>query len=371
MSRLHVMHLIMDLDIGGSQRLAQTLVTACHHSQFRFSVCALGHDGPMRGQFAAAGVPCWSLNKHAGLDWMAVARLAHLIRRIRPHVLHTHHTGALIYGTAARMLAGTRGHIHTEHSHDILDASGRLRFLQRVLSAAPLTTVCVAEEVRQYLGLVAGIPWERMAVLQNGVDTDRFAPGGANPRLLRELGVEDDGPVVVTVGRLDPLKDQATLIKAFAMVRQRVPNAWLLLVGDGPLRRSLAELASDCGQSDRVVFAGVRTDVERILPLCSVFALSSTNEGLPLVALEAMASGLPLVATSVGGIPQLVEDGNTGLLCPAGDMAALADALVRALTDDGVGRALGANGRRLVETRHSLQAMVAAYEALYRNAAGE
>lgn len=362
MSRLRVMQVIGQMDVGGIEKLAAAIAKQCRRDKFHVSVCALGGDGPLRVELEEEGVPSFCLGKRLGLDWRIVLRLSRLLRREKVSVLHTHHISTLIYGLPAAVLSGVKGVIHTEHSHDALDDSPRLRFLLRLLARRTEVVVCVADEVASYLTQNVGVPRRKILVLRNGVDTELFRPGLADEALLGEL-------VIGTVGRLDPLKDHLTLLRAFRLLAEQVPNARLVIVGDGPLRRELEAASYSLGIGSKVAFLGRRSDIAGLLRGMHIFVLSSIKEGLPLALLEAMASGVPVVATNVGGIPQVVQDRRTGILCPPGDPARLAQSIHQLIRDDGLRQRLTDAARSLVETSYSLKSTVSGYESLYTAAA--
>ncbi|MGQ9697851.1 MAG: glycosyltransferase, partial [Armatimonadota bacterium] len=311
----------------------------------------------------------FSLGRRPGLDARVVWRLARLICRKKVSVLHTHHTGALVYGVPAALIAGLGTVVHTEHSHDVLDSNPRLRVAERLLTRFAWTTTCVTEEVQEYLSRRVGISPRRLVVLPNGVDTKLFVPGPADPALLEELCLVGH-PVVGTVGRLDPLKDHESLLRAFAAVHSAVPKARLVIVGDGPLRDHLRNMAKELGVEDAVYFTGARSDVAALLRAFDVFVLSSTHEGLPLALLEAMSAGLPVVATAVGGVPRAVEHGVSGFVCPPGDAETLSSLILHLLEHRELRAVVGRNARVRVESHFSVERMVAGYKDIYEAARG-
>jgi glycosyltransferase involved in cell wall biosynthesis len=201
-----------------------------------------------------------------------------------------------------------------------------------------------------------GVPSPRLRLVYEGVPDRATAPGGREA--LRGLGIPDGVPVVGNVAALTGHKDHATLVEAMALLRRRLPEARLVVAGEGELRPALEARVRERGLEDRVVFAGFRRDLDRLLPAFSVFCLSSHLEGLGTSLLDAMAFGLPVVATAAGGIPEAVEDGVTGRLTPPRDPAALADALADVLGDEERRRAYGAAGRRRFLERFTADHMV-------------
>jgi glycosyltransferase involved in cell wall biosynthesis len=225
--------------------------------------------------------------------------------------------------------------------------------------------VAVSTSVRDHLARAARVPGRKLRTLVNGIDTDRFRPGARTGALRDRFGVPPDAPLVGTVARFSPVKNQTLLLDAFAAVRREEPRARLALVGDGPLREELAARAAALGIADAVHFAGLTPDPAAAYRDLDAFALSSLSEGTSISVLEAMASGVPVVATAVGGTPALLDGGACGALVPSGDAAALADRLLAALRDPAA-RAAAERARGRAVDVYSLHAMTAGYERLYR-----
>jgi sugar transferase (PEP-CTERM/EpsH1 system associated) len=252
-----------------------------------------------------------------------------------------------------------------------IDGSARRPALLRRLHA-PLVDryVTVSKDLERYLVRRIGIAPARITQIYNGVDTTRFAPAGAAARDTLPAGFAPPGACVIgTVARVQPVKDHATLLRAFAALAASAPalaaNARLAIVGDGPLLADLRALAATLGVDGTTWFAGERTDVPALLRALDLFVLPSRNEGISNTILEAMASGIPVVASAVGGNVELVADGTTGTLFPAGDAAALARALERYLADAALRAAQGRSARAAATERFSLPAMVAGYQRVY------
>jgi len=285
------------------------------------------------------------------------------LRAERPDVLHTHQLGALLYAGRAARRARVPLVVHTEHGKHY---AGRLRWrlLGRFAARSARRVFAVSGDIgRELCGCGIASPTKVIHV-PNGVDADRFELADGPGELRREFGLPADGPVIGTVGRLTALKRQDVLLKGFARLEH--PTARLLIVGDGPAREELVNLAARLGITNRVVFAGYREQPERAVGAMDVFALTSESEGMPLAILEAWAAGKPVVASRVGGVPELVADGRTGLLFSAGDDAEAARLLSRLLTDRPLAAALGAAGRALVRERYDTRVMAATYVRHYR-----
>jgi len=214
------------------------------------------------------------------------------------------------------------------------------------------------------------VPAWKVRVIPNGIDAAPFREDRDCGELRRSLGIPAAAPVIGTVGRLSEIKRQDLMIRAFAEAIRRVPDAHLLLVGDGPLRESLQTLADELGLSRRVHLVGYQDRPERYLQVMDIFALTSRSEGMPLAVLEAWAAARPVVASRVGGLPEMVEDGRTGILVPSGDQTALANTLIALATNPELRRQMGGAGRHEVESRFDVGTMAENYARHYRELLG-
>jgi sugar transferase (PEP-CTERM/EpsH1 system associated) len=375
-----VVHLVYRLDIGGLETLLVDTINRMPAQRYRHAVVCLTDYTDFAKRITRADVELFALHKQPGLGLDSHLKLFKLLRRLRPAILHTYNLGTVEYAAVA-MLAQVPVRVHAEHGRDAGDPHGTNRkhnLLRRLLVPVIDRYVPVSSDLRQWLKNVVGIPDAKNQFIGNGVDTERFRAGAvagdplepwSAPGTLAR-GVATPAPFVIgTVGRLQDVKDQACLIDAFARLRQLLPaerdRLRLVLVGDGPLRARLAERIAAANLEHVVVLAGPRSDVAPVMRSFSLFALPSMAEGTPVTLLEAMASGLPVVASRVGGIPELVVDGATGTLVPAGDPEQLAIALASYISDSARARLHGAAGRARVEQQYSIAAMIASYLALY------
>lgn len=377
-----VAHLIYRLAIGGLENGLVNLINHSPRDRVRHAViCLTDADPAFAARLAPGAATVHELHKRPGKDPHCYLRLWRLLRELRPNVLHTRNIGALD-GQVVGWLAGTRARVHGLHGWHASDPRGenrRYRTLMRVVDPLIDQYVCVSRDLVRWAHDDIGVAAGRCNQIYNGVDPGRFqgAAGGARERsALPETLLQGclDPVVIGTVGRLDPIKDQRTLLHAFATLDGQLGDdrLRLVLVGDGPERAALEAAAAAAGIAGRVWFAGARNDVPALLRAFDVFALPSINEGISNTVLEAMASALPVVASRVGGNPELIEDGVSGRLIPAGDARALAATLGEycrsARLRDDHGRA----ARRRVEERFSIAAMVERYLAVYEaSLAGE
>jgi glycosyltransferase involved in cell wall biosynthesis len=349
--RLRVVHVTFGLDVGGLEKLLAEFARHANRERFDLHFVSLGHAGVVAEEISAAGWPVTALGVPTGLHPGLAFRLARLLRRGRADVVHTHDDRPHLYGTLAGRLAGARV-VHTRHGQGI-HLSRRQAALVNLAAGWVDRFVCVSSDSAR-LALRQGIPVRKVCTIRNGIDLARFAFTG--PR--------QDGPAVI-VARLSPEKDHATLLRATALAVRADPSFRLEIAGDGPCREDLLRLAGELGLTGHVRFLGQVRDVPALLARAGLFVLSSLSEGVSLTLLEAMASGLPVVATRVGGNPEVVAGGETGLLVPPADPEGLAYALLRLWQAPGERHRQGFAGRERVERLFDVRGMVAAYERMY------
>lgn len=311
-------------------------------------------------------------------DAVALRELIGLIRRFEPDIVHTHTAKAGFLGRRAALIAsiGRRARrpvlVHTFHGHVLEGYFGRAkeevyRTIERSLAKRTDRLIGVSEATVDDLVRLRIAPRERFAVVPLGLDLTRFAPTPAAQRaqLRRELGVADDEIVVSFVGRLVPIKRLDVLLRAIAHARSTGLPLRLVVVGDGELRERLTELASELGIATAISWLGFRRDLPELAAAADIAALSSDNEGTPVSLIEAAASGLPCVSTDVGGVGDVVLDGTSGTLVPAGDHASLAARFAMLAADPALRHEMGAAGREHVLTRFSVERLISDIAALY------
>jgi glycosyltransferase involved in cell wall biosynthesis len=359
---LSIVHVLSSYGVGGQERVALDLAIGQRARGHVVSVISLAPspDGAMAGEFAAAGIATHRVAKRdRGLDATLVPRLARAVRSLGADVVHTHNPLPLIYGAPAGRLARATV-VHTKHG---VNPGGRgQRFLRRTAAKLVHAFVAVSPTTAEQATAQRDCAPSKLHVIPNGIRLDRYAPDAEARAAARvELGL-GDAWVVGTVGRLDAYKNQALLVRAMApLLSSRMR---LVIVGDGDDRPAVEAAVAALPDPRWVVLTGRRMDVPHLIHAFDVFALSSTSEGLPLVVPEAMAAGLPIVTTSVGGLPSVVDDQQTGLLVPV-DEGALSRALARLAADTERARAMGQRARQVALTRYSHDRMVDAYLALY------
>ena len=361
---IHAVHVLDSLAVGGMENGVVNLINTTRE-HLRHTVVTMSGRGPLTERLPAA-VPVHYIGKRAGTDLGAVLRLGRLLRRLHPDVVHSRNWGALDTVVAAR-LAGIRMLVHGEHGREARDPQGldpKRNRLRRVLSPLISRFVTVSFDLRRWLTTTVRIPAHKVVTIHNGVDTTRFSPGDS-AEAREALGLPVAATVVGTIGRLDPVKDQVGLVAAFSGLVASRANSILVIVGEGPSRPALENEIRWRGLADRVRLFGERRDVPTVLRALDVFVLPSRAEGMSNTILEAMATGLPVIATDVGGNPELVEPDVTGRLVPPGDPNVLGDALGAYAADPYLRSLQGKSGRERVLQHFSLDRMAQAHNCLY------
>jgi sugar transferase (PEP-CTERM/EpsH1 system associated) len=375
-----VVHLVYRFATGGMENGVVNLLNRFPRGKYRHAIVSLTDVSEFKHRLRdLAEIEIVELRQPKGNDFGTHLRLYRTLRRLRPAILHTRNLAAM-EGVLAGFLAGVPVRVHGEHGRDMYDLHGKARrynLLRRLLRPFFHRFLAVSRDLSAWLAETVRVAPSRLRQIYNGVDVAKFAPRGAagRPPILPP-GFAPAGAVVFgTVGRMQEVKDQPTLARAFVRLLALHPElkatARLALVGDGPLRARCAEILAAAGIADLAWLPGERSDVADVLRACDVFVLPSLGEGISNTILEAMATGLPVVATAVGGNPELVTDGETGALTPAADPEAMARAMAPYALDESRRRTHGAAGRATAERRFSLEAMVAAYVDVYDHALAE
>lgn len=367
-----VLHVVHSFSVGGLENVVVQLINRLPADRFEHVVLALTTISDFRHRVQRSDVRFVALNKAPGHAIPLYPRILRLLREIRPDVLHTCNFAALEI-VPLGWLARVPQRLHAEHGWDAQDPLGEKRKYQHVRRFyRPFVShyVAVSQDIDRYLARAVGVPAKRRSLIANGVDTDLFSPRtdhGAAP-----VGCPFDLAqhwVVGTVGRLQTVKNQPLLARAFVRLLAEHPDArtWLRLVvvGEGPLRAEVERILDSAHARALAWLPGARDDVSALMCGMNAFVLPSQTEGTSCTIQEAMSCGLPVVATAVGGTPDLIEDGRTGLLVPTEDEAALAAAIWRCTQDTDLCVRLGNAARAHAVQRFGLDVMVAQYETLW------
>jgi len=363
----HIVHVVHRFDTGGMENGMVNLFNTLSPQRYRHTVVALTDYSGFRHRITAQRVDFHALQRPPGngLGWMV--RLWRLLRQLQPDLLHTRNLAALEAQFVAAA-AGIRATVHGEHGRDVFDLHGRnwkYNLLRR--AARPLVSnyIAVSRDLEHWLHETIGVPPRKIHQIYNGVDSVKFHPRiGPRPDFAHP-----DSIVFGSVGRMVEVKDYPALVRAFIQLMRQQPErserARLVIVGEGPARQTCLDMLQGAGLAHLAWLPGARDDIADIMQAIDVFVLPSRNEGISNTILEAFASGLPVIATAVGGNVELVEDGVTGRLVPSGDMAALVQALLFYLDAPARIAEHGASARRQAEQRYSIPVMADAYAAVY------
>ncbi len=365
-----VVHIIHRLAVGGLENGLVNLINHMSADHYRHAVVCMTQSTEFRLRIKKPDVEVYELHKKPGHDFRLYFRLWRLLRRLRPAVVHTRNIGTLECQFIA-LLAGVHARVHGEHGRDMNDIDGRnMTYLRLRKVFRPLISryIAVSRDLAQWLREQVQVPPERVVQIYNGVDMQRFRPRASWLREALPVGFAPPGGVVLgTVGRMSGEKDQLTLLRAFIRARAACPRSLLrlVLVGDGPLKSDIEREIQAAQLAGHVWAPGARGDIAEILRALDIFVLPSLGEGVSNTILEAMASGLPVIATRVGGNPELVVENATGVLVPAANPEIMAQAMVNYVTQPILMRRHGEAGRMRIEREYSMDAMVRQYMAVY------
>jgi sugar transferase (PEP-CTERM/EpsH1 system associated) len=367
-----VAHVVHRLDIGGLENGLANLINATPPEHYRHAVICIKDYTDFCSRIQKLDVPVIALHKRDGKDFRTHLRLWRVLRKLRPSIVHTRNLPALEFLSVAAM-AGVPGRVHGEHGRDVYDIDGSSRkynLLRKLVNPFAHRYTAVSNDLNQWLIRTLGVRTEKVIRICNGVDVCRFNPRtGTRSPCGPESFTQEDTLVVGTVGRMQAVKDQLTLVRAFIHLLQHNPIARkrlrLIMIGDGPLRVESQSLLREAGAEALSWLPGERSDMPEQLRAFDLFILPSIAEGISNTILEAMASGLPVIATNVGGNPELVVEGETGMLVPPSNPVAMADAIYSYLKDPAKLERHGQAGRKRAEEHFSIEKMVEGYLRVY------
>lgn len=376
----HIVHIVHRFDTGGMENGMVNLFNTLPPQRYRHTVVALTDYSDFRQRITAQPVAFHALHRAPGhgLGW--TVRLWKLLRQLKPDLVHTRNLAALEAQFVAAA-AGVHATVHGEHGRDVFDLHGRnwkYNLLRRAARSFVSNYIAVSRDLESWLRQTVRVPPRKLHQIYNGVDSVKFHPrAGARPAVLPPGFADADSTVFGSVGRMVEVKDYPTLTRAFIQALRQSPEraaqARLVIVGDGSARAACMELLERAGLAHLAWLPGERHDIATLMQAFDVFVLPSKNEGISNTILEALASGLPVIATAVGGNVELVEDGVTGRLVPAGDAENMAQALLGYLGDPEAPARIarqGGNARQQAEQRYSIPAMAEAYATVYDRTLG-
>jgi sugar transferase (PEP-CTERM/EpsH1 system associated) len=362
MQNLTVIHLVYRFSIGGLENVIVNMINSLPEQGFKHIIISLTDANQDFANKLQKNVEIYQLHKPEGNSLRIYRQLYALFRQLKPDILHTYNLATLEYQLAAAF-AGVKYRIHAEHGRDIYDLDGsnkKYQLLRRLINPFIQQWVPVSQELASWLANTVKIPAHKICLIYNGIDIHKYQPRPATANAVFSI---------ITVGRLAAVKDQLTLIKAVQiLVNRQADNRHRLrlnIVGNGELKAQLSQYIIKNTLQDYVTLSGASHDVDKLLQQADLFVLPSLAEGIALTALEAMATGLPIIATDVGGNPELVETGINGQLLPPRDAEQIANSIEHYMHNRVLGISQGKAGRLKIETYFSLDIMTQKYLALY------
>ena len=361
---VNIMYLIEDLFIGGSEEDLLTILKGLNRERFNPLVICLAMGGPLVEEIKELGVEVKIIGLKRKFDLNTLWKLVRLMKERKIHILHTHLFVSDAYGRVAARIAGVPVILICMQNTYFWKRKRHI-WLDRTLSRFTDRIICCSEVVREFTIEQERIRADKFVTVHNMIDLAKFARVVDVVKVKRDLGLNPETPIVGCVAILGPQKGHCYLLEAAAILLRRIPQTKFLIVGDGPLRRRLEGMAGDLGIGENILFLGNRRDTPQLFAAFDLSVLASLWEGLAIVLLEAMAMRKPIVATAVGGVPEVVVNQQTGILVPSKDPTSLAQAMLSLLKDRNKAREMGEAGRKRVEEKFSSKIMIKRLEDLY------
>jgi len=360
-----VVHVTFDMRIGGAEQVIFNLIENTDTLKYEVSILCLDHSvGPFGVQLQRKGYKIKTLTRKPGFDFFLINKIRRFITRHNIDVLHCHQYTPYAYGVLGAAFSKCKI-IFTEHGRFYPDQRKIKRvFVNPFLNLLTDYVTAISSATRDALAEFENFPRDKIKIVYNGIDDSRFL-GTQESNLKKSLGIGQNAYILGTVARLDEIKNQPMMIRALKMIQQSYPETYLIIVGDGPEREYLEALASQLQLASHIVFTGFREDAHLFYKIMDVFLLTSFSEGTAMTLLEAMAAGLPCIATKVGGNPEIVKDCETGYIISSGDEQKLAEKICALLKDEGLRTKMGQAGRKRLEENFTVYKMVKSYEAMY------
>jgi sugar transferase (PEP-CTERM/EpsH1 system associated) len=364
MKKTRLMIITHNLAIGGLQQIVVNLAQNICKDKFSISILCLRDLGEYVSEIDRLGIKVHFVWKGKRTNYFLFFRIANLLRKEKIHIIHTHNSQSLVDGTLGALLSGVRNIIHTEHGR-IFPDKRRYILMERILSRFVFKVVGVSDQTSQNMNKYVRIPFSKITTIVNGIDGSKYRPDIEKKAKKEELGLDPQAPVIGTIGRLVKEKGIEYLIMALKTIVADYPGIRLMIVGQGILQQSLRELVNQNGLKDNVFFTGSRLDTPQLYKVFDLFVLPSISEGLPMVLLEALASGCPIIATEVGGIPSLIQHGVNGSLVPPKDPDSLSKEILKLLGDAEKRSEYIENGLKIFNQSYDVRIMTKKYESLY------
>ena len=367
MEKINILHIYQNSKIGGVQQQLLSLLKAYNRDVFNPIFCCLGPKDAISEEIEKVGVEIIALSRsrYHRFSLAIVRDLYRLMKQKNIHIVRTHRYRANLYGRLAAWLSGVSVTIISLHDNYNKDMRLERRIANKILSKFTDKMIAVSESIKRDIIKYDGIYPSKILVIPNGIDTERFKPEGIFADLRKEFSIQERDTVIGFIGRIVPAKGLEYLIDAFSYLKEDFKNIKLLIIGEGNLVERLREQAKEKKLDDSIIFPGGRRDIPDILACINIFVMPSIAEGLPNALLEAMAMGKPIVATMIGGIPEVIKNGFNGLLVPPRDPASLATAIKELIGNGQLSARMGQAARDLVMNKYSIRETAQKWESLY------
>lgn len=363
---LRVLHVTFNMDIGGTEQVIRQLVTTLPNEKFHNEIiCIDGHIGEIGQLLEKDGIKVSVINRHPGIDFGLAKRLRHYIAQNNIDILHCHQYTPYFYGWLSTIGSKVKV-VFTEHGRFHPDRYRfKALFLNPIMSMFTGRIVSISAATKEALVRYEFMPQSRIEVIYNGIEGFLQTDRAAKKNNLKLLGIDENDFVFGTVSRLDPIKNQELMLEAFAQYILSFPQSKLLIVGDGPSRNGLEAIAKKLNISSRVIFLGFQTDPSPYMALMDVFLLTSFTEGTSMTLLEAMSLGLPMIASRVGGTPEIIEDRKTGFLFEPSSVKQLIAFMIELKENENLRKQMGDEALATFKRRFTAQAMSDSYSNIY------
>lgn len=363
--KYRILHILPFIGIGGAEKVVMNLIRSYDKSKFEVAICSLfpKWDNFFTQEFIKMGVNIYYLNKHLGFDIRMIPRIWHIIRTFKPDVIHTH-LSVLRYAMLPMIFCKIPGRIHTIHSI----ASKEIDFFGKFVNYfsfhfGRVLPVSISREVAK---TVENMYYVKTPIIYNSTSIKQLSEYKENRlSLRRKLGIKDFDIAFLCAASFKAPKNHKLLIYSFKEALYRCANLKLLLAGDGTLRKDTEKIVKENNLTKNVQFLGFRSDITKLLMICDCLILTSDYEGSPMIILEAMAASKPVISTAVGGVPELIENGITGLLCPPKNIKALSNLILKISNNSNLRKKMGENARKRVEKYFDITQIIKQYEDLY------
>jgi sugar transferase (PEP-CTERM/EpsH1 system associated) len=367
MAKINLLHIIPTLQIGGAEKQVVTLLKHIDKKKYCVTLCCLHRSGPLKEELEDEDIKIVILGMRLRYIVVSLYKLIRLMRKNYVQIVHTHLYTDHLWGRIAALIAGVPVIVTTEHGRGLWKKRRHLLF-ERIANRFTDMRIAVSEDIRQIRIKREHASPDKIVTIMNAINTDEFIVSDDIRNAKRkEIRIKGDELVIGTVARLDPDKAIDLLLDAVLLVSEKTEKVKFLLVGDGVLRSELENYTERIGLADKVIFTGARTDIAALLSIMDVYVNSSHREGISVSLLESMAAGKPVIATDVGGNPEIINDTSVGILVPANNADALAEAINMLLRDKNKRLQMGRNARERIINEFSIRSQSKRIESLYEN----